>query len=77
MYNRAVERKGGDDMIDAVKIKELRGDRTQRVIAGEADITLATLNAIEKGRNTHPDLLTVGKLARVLGVPPGDLLKVE
>lgn len=62
-------------MINGQEVRRLRGDRIQAEVAWKAGITPATLSAIENGHTKNPDLNTVEKLARALGVKPGALIK--
>jgi DNA-binding XRE family transcriptional regulator len=61
-------------MIDPQKVRKLRASRrmTTRGLAGEAGISTETLNAIEHGRR-QPQVRTLAKLARALGVEVKDL----
>ena len=60
-------------MIDSRKIKGLRVSKgmTTRVFAREAGISTETLNAVEHGRR-QPSVMTLSKIARVLGVEVKD-----
>jgi transcriptional regulator with XRE-family HTH domain len=61
-------------MIDPQKVRQLRKSKgmTTRSLAREAGISTETLNAIEHGRR-QPQVRTLGKLARALGVAAKDL----
>lgn len=50
---------------------------TQGRLAEEAGISPTTVSGIESGRIPRPHLGTVGKLARALGVDPGELLSPD
>lgn len=47
---------------------------TQGVLAREAGVSPTTVSGIESGRISNPHFGTIRKLARVLGVPPEELL---
>jgi transcriptional regulator with XRE-family HTH domain len=57
------------------RIRVLRQERglTQERLAGKADLTTGFVNAVEHGRKTA-SLTTILKLARALGVRPGEML---
>ena len=61
-------------MVNAKKIRGLRGKRTQAEVAWKAGITPATLSAIENGHTKNPDVNTIEKLAMTLGAKPCDLM---
>ena len=54
-------------------IREQQG-QTQQVVAERASITQAYLAQLEAGERENPSLDIVGRLARALKVPLGDLL---
>ena len=56
-------------------VREKRGSRGLRIVAGEIGTTAPTLSRIESGK--MPDLQTFGKLCRWLGVDPAALLDVK
>ena len=55
-------------------LKELRGKQllTQDALAKKAGISRDTLNQIERGKQ-KPSFLTIRKLAKALGVEPGEI----
>lgn len=57
------------------KLKRLREDRglSLRELAHQADSSSQNIHKIEKGKR-NPSLTTICRLARALGVQPGDLL---
>ncbi len=61
-------------MIDPQKVRKLRESKgmTTRALAREAGISTETLNAVEHGRR-QPQVRTLDKLARALGVEAKDL----
>lgn len=60
----------------AKNVRRLRKERglTQEQLAHEVGIDLTYLGGIERGRR-NPSVAIVGRLARVLGVHPRDLLQ--
>ncbi len=56
------------------KVRELRGDRPQRVIAKGAAISRITLARIEGGVHKRPEVETLDRLAPVLGCDVDELL---
>ncbi len=61
--------------IDPKKLREMRLARglSVRGLAKEAGVSTETVYSVEHGKR-QPNLTTLGKLARALGVNPGDLL---
>ncbi len=61
--------------VNPAKLKELRGARgfSVRGLAREASVSTETVYSVEHGKR-QPNLKTLGKLARALGVNPEDLL---
>jgi transcriptional regulator with XRE-family HTH domain len=57
-------------------IRRLRRDRnlTQEDVASEADVSIRHYQQLESGR-MNPPLRTLFRVARVLGVPPNELLE--
>ena len=57
-----------------IKLRELRLDKflTQAELAKKAGISRDTVNQVENSRQ-KPSLLTIRKLAKVLGVEPGEI----
>jgi len=55
------------------RIRSARGERTRREISDASGLSEATIYQVETGRAT-PDLDTLVKLARALGVRAGDLI---
>lgn len=53
-------------------VRERRGARKLREVAGEIGVSAATLMRVENGRT--PDVSTFGKLCQWLGVDPGTML---
>ena len=55
------------------KLKELRLKLfiSQAELAKRADLAAETVNRLEKGR--RPSFITIHKLAKALGVEPGDI----
>jgi len=55
-------------------LKEIRLSRflSQADLAKLADMTVATINRLEKGKH-KPALITIRKLAAALGVEPGEI----
>ena len=62
---------GGFDGAAMARIRKDR-DMTQADLASAADLARSTIGRIERGRS-HPSLETAGRLAKALGVSPGDL----
>jgi transcriptional regulator with XRE-family HTH domain len=62
-----------------IQIKELRQAKgwTQQELADQADVTRATVNRLENGRQTSIDLVVLERLAGALGVAPGLLIAVD
>jgi transcriptional regulator with XRE-family HTH domain len=58
------------------RVKALRDERgmTQGALAKRSDVSRATICALEGGHLDSVRMSTLGKLARVLGVPVLDLL---
>ena len=52
-----------------------RGGLTQTELARRSGVSLVTINAIANNRTAQVKLDTLDKLARVLGVEPGELLE--
>lgn len=57
------------------KIKELRGSKTQEVLAREVGIQPMHLSKIERGRIRSPRFDTLEKIAKVLGVTVTELIQ--
>jgi len=59
------------------RLAELLEERgmSQSELARRSGITFATINAMTRNRTTGVQLDTLDKLARALGVEPGDLIE--
>ena len=64
--------------VDAVKLKELRGRRvlTLHELEEVSGVSYNTIWRLENGK-TGAQPRTIRKLARALGVEPGELVRVE
>jgi transcriptional regulator with XRE-family HTH domain len=60
---------------EAIRKLRLKGGATQKTLAGNAGITIATLSQIERGES-NPTWDTLKKIASALGVSMGDLGKL-
>lgn len=56
------------------RLRTLRGHRSQKEVAETAGIDKASLCRIELGKNPHPSLVTIEKIAKSLGTTSQRLL---
>ena len=55
--------------------RELRGERSQFILAGENDISVSIISTIERAMK-DPQLTTVFKLAEALNIKPSEFIKL-
>ena len=62
-----------------VRLKELRRERnlTQEALADAAGVTQAAISKLELHKAKRIDFSTLDRLAKALGVEPGELLESE
>lgn len=67
------------EMAARFRLAELLEERgmSQSELARQSGITFATVNAMARNRTDGVKLATLDRLARVLGVAPGDLIGTE
>lgn len=61
---------------DNVVLARATAAMTVRELSKASKVATSTINKIEKG-HTKPNLVTIGKLAKVLGVKVSDLVEQE
>jgi len=59
----------------AIKIKDLRGNKSQFLLSSEYDISTSIISTVERGLK-DPQFTTVFKLAEALGVRPYKFIKL-
>lgn len=60
---------------DRLRAARLQANLTQEALAEKAGVSRDTVQRVERGAPEDPRLSAVWRLARALGLPPGDLLR--
>ena len=55
--------------------KELRGDKSQFILACDGDISVSIISTVERGMK-DPQLTTVFRLAEALNIKPSEFIKL-